>query len=146
MNAGESESDFHIEKRVDPSPQELDRLRSALSTFNRSKIPDRGYLPVHFELLDEGNEFAGGVSGYVSYGWLFIDTLWVSEPARIKGWGRRLMLAAEDEARQNGCRRAWLDTFSFQARAFYEKIGYRVFAELEEFPSGHSRYFLRKEL
>jgi ribosomal protein S18 acetylase RimI-like enzyme len=38
----------------------------------------------------------------------------------------------------------WLDTFSFQARGFYEKLGYTVFGEIENHPPGHSRFFLRK--
>jgi hypothetical protein len=38
----------------------------------------------------------------------------------------------------------WLDTFSFQARPFYEKLGYEVFGQLEDYPRGHSRYFLQK--
>ncbi len=39
---------------------------------------------------------------------------------------------------------AHLDTFSFQARGFYEALGYEVFGRLEEYPPGHERYFLRK--
>jgi endonuclease/exonuclease/phosphatase (EEP) superfamily protein YafD len=37
-------------------------------------------------------------------------------------------------------------TFSFQARPFYEKFGYEVFATLEDYPPGHRKYFLRKAL
>ena len=41
-----------------------------------------------------------------------------------------------------------LDTLSFQARPFYEKLGYRVYGQLEDFPagSGHTRYYLTKTL
>jgi hypothetical protein len=34
---------------------------------------------------------------------------------------------AEVHARERGCHSAWLDTFSFQARGFYEKLGYDEF-------------------
>jgi ribosomal protein S18 acetylase RimI-like enzyme len=54
------------------------------------------------------------------------------------------MQRAEDEARRRGCRGAWLDTYSFQARGFYERIGYEVFGVIDDFPPGHSRLFLRK--
>ena len=137
---------YRIEHNPNPDPSDVERLRASLSRYNRSKIPDRGYLPVHLTLLDERNGLAGGLSGYVAYGWLFVDTLWIAETARSRGFGRELMQQAEEIARTHGAHYAWLDTFSFQARGFYEKLGYRVFAELEDFPPGHSRYFLRKEL
>ena len=58
----------------------------------------------------------------------------------------QLMSAAETEARRRGCHHALLDTFDFQARPFYEQLGYVAFGELEDFPRGHSRYFLSKHL
>ena len=56
------------------------------------------------------------------------------------------MEVAEAEARQRGAQNAYLDTFSFQAPDFYKKLGYQVFGELPDFPTGHQRYFLKKEL
>lgn len=127
-----------------PDPDAIDRLRSALSTFNRTQFPDRGYLPVCFHLLDANRQFSGGLFAWIAYGWLFIDTLWIAESSRGQRWGSRLLLAAEETARQHGCRNAWLDTFDFQARTFYERLGYSVFATLDDFPPGHQRFFLRK--
>ena len=57
-----------------------------------------------------------------------------------------MMKLAEEEAIRRGCVGAWLDTHSFQARPFYEKLGYTVFGVLENFPPGHTRYYLRKSL
>ena len=37
-----------------------------------------------------------------------------------------------------------LDTFAFQAPAFYEKQGYTLFGTIEDLPPGHARYFLQK--
>ena len=48
--------------------------------------------------------------------------MWVAETARGKGLGRQVMLAIEDAAEERGCERARLDTFSYQARPFYEKL------------------------
>jgi ribosomal protein S18 acetylase RimI-like enzyme len=78
------------------------------------------------------------------YGFLHIDLLFVPEAMRGSGTGRTLMSQAEDEAIRRECRGVWLDTFSFQARGFYEKLGYTVFGEIENHPPGHSRFFLRK--
>jgi GNAT superfamily N-acetyltransferase len=135
-----------IEQISQPSADDIAQLQRGLTSFNRSRIPDKGYVPIFFRSIDEDGQFVGGISGHVSYGWLFVDLLWVDERCRATGQGRALMLAAEAVARKHGCKNAWLDTFSFQARGFYERLGYIVFAELEEFPPGHSRYLMRKRL
>lgn len=56
------------------------------------------------------------------------------------------MLRAEDEGRLRGCIGVYLDTFDFQARPFYEKLGFTVFGTLEDYPPGHRRFFLKKRL
>jgi len=56
------------------------------------------------------------------------------------------MKRAELCAIERGCTDAFLDTFSFQARPFYEKLGYRVFGTLEKHPVGHRHYFMNKQL
>ncbi len=56
------------------------------------------------------------------------------------------MQAAENEALARGCHGAYLDTFSFQAPDFYQKLGYEIYGKLDDFPKGHCRYFLRKKL
>jgi ribosomal protein S18 acetylase RimI-like enzyme len=56
-----------------------------------------------------------------------------------------LMAQAEGRARERGYHSAWLDTFSFQARGFYEKLGYEEFGRLD-YPPDHYRHFLRKRL
>jgi hypothetical protein len=56
------------------------------------------------------------------------------------------MSLAEREARSRGCHGAWLDTFEFQARGFYERQGYTCFAQLPDYPPGFSRFFMKKAL
>jgi hypothetical protein len=56
------------------------------------------------------------------------------------------MRLVEDEARRLGATEAWLYTMSFQAKPFYEKIGYHQFAELPWLRGRHARHFMRKDL
>lgn len=92
-------------------------------------------------------EVVGGVSGFWNaFGWLYVNSLWVSDDVRGNGYGKQLMERIEAEAVGRGCKNAYLNTMSFQAPEFYKKLGYTVFGELEDFPTGHSRIFLRKSL
>ena len=56
------------------------------------------------------------------------------------------MRRAEDEARRRGCRGIWLDSFTFQAPGFYQRLGYEIFGALDDYPPGDKRCFLRKRL
>jgi GNAT superfamily N-acetyltransferase len=84
--------------------------------------------------------------GGTYWGWLYVEILWLDARARGRGLGARLMAMAEQEAQRRGCRGAHLDTMSFQALPFYERMGYTVFGVLEDLPPGHRRYFLKKKL
>jgi GNAT superfamily N-acetyltransferase len=91
-------------------------------------------------------EIIGGLWGSTAYGFLHVDMLIVPANLRRRGIGTRVMLQAEEEAVRRGCHGAYLETFDFQARGFYEKLGYSVFGQLDNTPPGHIRFFLRKSL
>lgn len=116
-----------------------------LRAYNASKAgTSKGRLLV-IAVRDGTGAVIGGLWASTSYEWLFIELLVVPETLRGQGVGRKVMAMAHDEAVARGCRGAWLDTFEFQARGFYEGLGYRVFGEIPDYPPGYSRYFLRKE-
>jgi N-acetylglutamate synthase-like GNAT family acetyltransferase len=72
--------------------------------------------------------------------------VWVHEGHRNAGLGRRVVQTVEVEARARGCQLLYLDTFSFQAPGFYEKLGYEVACEFKGFPNGVSKLVMRKHL
>jgi GNAT superfamily N-acetyltransferase len=121
-------------------------IAAPLVRFNESQAGPSGSRPLVIQLSDAEGAIVGGLWGATAYGWLFTQLLVVPEQSRGQGLGRRLMSMAESEATKRGCHAAWLDTFEFQAKAFYEQIGYSCFATLPDYPKGSSRYFMRKEL
>ena len=128
------------------SPQDTAVIRDGLARFNVAATQHTYYSPVAIFLRDDRGAVLGGALGDVWGGWLDLTFLWVAEPVRGKGYGERLLRAAEDEARTQGCRGVYLETFGFQARPFYERFGYEVFAELPDRPAGHTSYFMKKVL
>jgi GNAT superfamily N-acetyltransferase len=101
---------------------------------------------VQVYIRDKENKVVGGAIGLAFGGWLYISLLWIEESVRNKGKGTKLLEMTENEAVKLGCKHAHLDTYSFEARPFYEKNGYTLFATLENYPEGHSKYFLKKKL
>ena len=121
-------------------------ILNPLVRFNeiRSGTP-MNYRPLAIFLSDPTTgEIVGGLWGEMYFSYLYIDLFFVPEPMRGTGLGRRLITQAEEEAVRRGCRGVWLDTFSWQARGFYEKLGYSVFGTIDDYPPGHQRFFLRK--
>jgi len=127
---------------------DVDALQAAVRRGIRGSDPPdvdaRDWQPLGMAVRARDGTLLGGLYGATMWGCLMIDGLWVAEELRGRGLGRRLMLAAEATAAKRGCRGAWLGTFDFQSRGFYERLGYTVFAELADFPAGHTHYHLRK--
>ena len=120
----------------------LDRLRA----FNRQHAEPPDFRPLTLSARDDDDLLIGGLVGETAWRWLHVDLLWVTEAQRGRGVGSQLLRTAEQEALKRGCAHVYLDTFDFQARPFYERSGYTVFGTQEDFPPGHTRFYLRKTL
>ncbi|MCB8953502.1 MAG: GNAT family N-acetyltransferase [Ardenticatenales bacterium] len=118
----------------------------ALNDYNDQQAGEDHAQSVCFLLYDADEEIVGGVIGTTYWHWLHVSLMWIKAEYRGLGYGSRLLRLAEEEALQRGARQAYLDTFSFQAPDFYKKHGYHVFGVLEDFPTGHQRYFMTKSL
>ena len=127
-----------------PSAADRAAILEGLASYNASHAP-AGFEPVAV-LLQEAGATVGGLWGHLLYDWLVIELLFVPEQLRGKALGTELVRRAEAVAVQRNCAGIWLDTFGFQARGFYEKLGYAVFGTLDGHPRGSARFFLRKVL
>ena len=118
----------------------------AINNYNQQQAGDDKAQRLCFALTGPDQVIVGGVIAVTYWDWLFIDLMWIKDDLRGRGYGHRLLTLAEGEARRRGAKHVHLDTFSFQAPGFYVKYGYQVFGELRNFPAGHQRYFLTKQL
>ena len=97
---------------------------------------------------DRDGKIIGGLVVNLQPGWkwMHLQRLWIDEAYRRAGIGRRLIEMAEKEGQKLGCLHVAVDTMEFQARDFYEKLGYSVYGVMEDYPHGHKKFHLRKTL
>ena len=140
------DEEFQIVYVEKPEESAWGIIGRGVGSFNEEQAGESKFQRLCYTLQTTDGEIAGGILCEIYWGWLYVDLLWVKEELRDRGHGRRLMIRAEDKARQLGAKNAYLDTFSFQAPDFYQKLGYQVFGERPDFPPGHQRYFFTKQL
>jgi GNAT superfamily N-acetyltransferase len=130
---------------TDVMPEHEASILRPLLEYNSRAARHASYEEFAILLRDpDSDDVTGGLYGQFDHGWAFVKLLIVPEAYRGVGLGRQLMEAAEALARRHNCEGMWLDTFDFQARPFYEKLGFTVFGELEAGNHADGRYFLKK--
>jgi len=131
-----------IEHILSPDKKDVDFLQEMLD----AEIPDKD--PVYdYTFFIRNNYIIAGCNGFVFFGALYIDQLWVHKDYRKKGLGKKLLDKAEDYGREAGCTITTLSTMSFQsALGFYKKLGYIVDLERPGYVDGSSLICLKKAL
>jgi ribosomal protein S18 acetylase RimI-like enzyme len=143
MSTKDENAEYQIVAAEQP---EWSIIGGGISEFNTQQAGEDNGKNLCFVLRSPDDEVVGGIIGSTHWNWLYVNLMWIREDLRGQGYGEQLLALAEEEARKRGAKHAYLDTFSFQAPGFYKKYGYQVFGELADFPKGHQRYYLKKEL
>ena len=138
--------EFAIELQTELKPGDMGAVIKGLTDYNASKA--NGDTPNYLVLVvrDKEQQVVGGLVGATYLGWLQVQAVWMTEPLRGQGYGTVLMRRAEEEALRRQCPRVFLETLSFQALPFYEKLGYTVASRIADFPPGGARYALTRFL
>lgn len=133
-----------------------DFINVQIKRFNRALHPevyfDNGMpveernITVDVVARDADNTIVAGLIGNIYWGCLYIKDLWIHEDLRKQGIGSDLMQRAEDKARSHECNFIWVQTFSWQALGFYQKLGFRIVGQLDNYPPDHTLFTLRKDL
>lgn len=138
---------FNITKEADKEGHKY--INNELYQYNLKHFPEdlKGrYKEITLFIRDENNTVRGGIIGEVCWNWLEIQILMVDENLRKSGLGTKLLLEAEQIARDSQCDFIKLDTLSFQALEFYQKHGYEVYGCLDNVGREHKHYYMKKDL
>ena len=129
-----------------PSDRAIQALRNELIAYNIATAAIDASRDIAVFLHDAQGSLMGGVVGTIWGQCVEINYLWVHPSLRGNGYGSRLLQTLEQEARAQQCHSAILDTYSFQAPDFYQRLGYEVFGVIEGYPEGYQKLFLKKRL
>lgn len=122
-------------------------VAAGLSRYNDRFLPkDRERYPYALAVRDEAGAIVGGLVGERRMDWLHVDLLWVDESQRHRGWGSKLLAAAESDARALGLTHIHLSTWAFQAPDFYRRQGFSEFGRLPNHPAGYDNFYFVKVL
>lgn len=130
----------------DPNGETFRGLIEGIKVYNDRALPGMNKHTVTVAIRDEAGTLLGGVVGRIAEDSMYVEVVWNGDAVRGKGLGRQMMVMLEDEARKRGATEIWLYTMSFQAKGFYQKLGYTQFAELPWRRGTMARHFMRKDL
>lgn len=135
---------YEIEFSADAREEDRQVLSHGLDDFNRQFLGTP--RTSCFGFIRHNGVLVGGLRAE-SYGdGFYIKHLWLDEAHRGQGWGKVLMEKAETEATDRKCRTLWVDTMSYQAPEFYQKLGYRETARVEGYREAYDRIFYKKDI
>ena len=99
-----------------------------------------------FSLIENG-EIIGGITGKMNFNRCHVSGLGIEKTFRGRGYGALLMERIEEAAIQIGATIITVSTQDFQAKDFYERLGYTVFGELEDCPfEGTTKFYMSKRV
>lgn len=139
-----------IELTTSASEQDLKTISKGIQAYNQIHMTDDIVFEPDTKFCvfarNDHHQIVGGVRAVAFWNYCIIELLWLSDNVRGKGIGSELMAKAESYAMECGFEYMRTETLSFQAKPFYQKLGYEVFGELNDHPKGHTTYCLVKKL
>ena len=117
-----------------------------IRSYNRSKRETTESEPLNLYVEDEHGQLLAGLVAETFGNWLEIEYLFVKEGLRGQGIGSQLLQQAECEAKKRNCRFSFVNTYQFQAPAFYQKHGYQEVFTLKDYPCTGQRHYYQKDL
>lgn len=141
---------MYIEITTKASKNDAGVLIEGITKYNKSSVPEleTNEAEVRFFVFarNGNNNITGGIRATCYWNTLHIELLWLSQECRGQGFGKILLVSAEEFAKNNNCEKVFVETTSWQAKPFYEKNGYNLIATLNDRPKGYASFYLMKNL
>ncbi|AZL15985.1 GNAT family N-acetyltransferase [Rickettsiales endosymbiont of Stachyamoeba lipophora] len=96
--------------------------------------------------IKQDNEIIAGITGHIVYGNLYIALLWIDAKYRNQGLGQALVSKAWEYGKANNCDFTTVCTLDWQAKPFYEKLGYELEFERSGYWNNSTLYYFKKAL
>ena len=137
---------YHLET-LDEVPAEAGAVvDTELGDFNAQAAPLHEVHPLSCFIRNADGLIVGGAIGRRWLHCCELQQLWVAPDSRTQGLGARLMREFEKHAQSHGCASIQLETYSFQAPAFYLRLGYAVEFVRRDFPHDIAKFHMSKPL
>ena len=137
-----SNIEYIIENTPDASDDKV--IRNGIVDFNAQIIREKSS---HFSVF--AKDFAqiiGGALIWEHSDALYIDVLWCNEQYRKQGIGTQIISKIDDVAKNKSLPKIFVDTYEFQAQAFYEKHGFYCIGNIPKYLKNYDRIFMRKDI
>ncbi|MFB9135406.1 GNAT family N-acetyltransferase [Vibrio sp. AK197] len=136
-----------VQFMINPPKSIREVIYKGLQSFNARHLPEGEVYSIACFEQDAQFNVLGGLIGEVFKTTLFVEYLWVDETHRASGLGRALMSEMEHQVRKLGVCDLCLDTYTFQAREFYIRMGFEEVGRYSDFPAqGIDKIFMQKRL
>ena len=126
--------------------QKAQEIGNLIRSYNRLKREKAESEPLNIYVEDDSGELMAGLVAETFGNWLEIEYLFVKEEFRGQGIGSKLLQQAESEAKNRNCRYVFVNTYQFQAPAFYQKHDYQEVFTLKDYPCTGQRHYYQKDL
>lgn len=136
-------TDREFEKTISENLHKYNREHCEWTKNNTTELPKEHIK--HKLAVYDGEILVGGSIGDIAWKWYYLDQLWIDKNYRKLGIGTKIIKEVEKYAKEKNCLGVRVETWNFQAKGFYEKQGYEVYASFEDCPPGTIEYALKKK-
>ena len=133
---------YDIKTTTEPIPEYEEIQKEKDNQYNKEN--DQRVVLEEFSFAAfSGDDYAGGIALQFYKHMMYVDLLAVNKEFRGNDIGTKLMNLAKEEAIKRNLSLIELGTVEFQARPFYEKLGYQVVHTRSNYPKGYKCYDLQ---
>ncbi len=143
LNYSDDSIDMEIQTIEHPNENELEPIVNGVMEYGLSQV--NGVRPRKWAFHAKNNgELIAGATGRDHYSQFYLDNIWVKEEYRSRGIGTSIHEKVTACAKRCGCRRVQLNTLNPKAVTLYQRLGYEILAEIDDYADGFKLYYMAK--